>query len=140
MDTVNSDNINEYFDLLERVFQEYGFSDHPEAIYNMDEIGMPLEPRPPKVITKKGQKKVRYQTSGQKQQITVIGCGGATGHHPPIHCICAKYLNHLWMKNEVSGTHFAVSKNEWVDHELFSFFSPNISWIMLYHFVYYCCC
>ena len=37
MDAVNSDNVNEYFDLLERVFQEYGFSD-------MDKTGMPLEP------------------------------------------------------------------------------------------------
>ena len=31
----------------------------------MDESGMPLEPRPPKVVARKGQKKVRYQTSGQ---------------------------------------------------------------------------
>ena len=36
MDAVNSENINEYFDLLERVFQEYGFSDHPKVIHNMD--------------------------------------------------------------------------------------------------------
>ena len=54
---INSENINEYFDLLEDIFQEYGFSDHPEAIYNMDEMGMPLEPRPPKVIAKKGKRK-----------------------------------------------------------------------------------
>jgi len=40
---------------------------HPEAIYNLDETGMPLEPRPPKVVAQKGQKKVRYQASGQKQ-------------------------------------------------------------------------
>jgi len=30
----------------------------PEAIYNMNESGMPLEPQPPKVVPKKGQKKV----------------------------------------------------------------------------------
>ena len=123
MNAVNSENINEYFDLLEDVFQEYGFSDHLEAIYNMDETGMPLEPRPPKVIAKKGQKKVRYQTSGQKQQITVIGCGSATGHVIlPFIIFAAKNFNHLWMKNEVSGSRFAVSDNGWVDHELFSFF------------------
>ena len=101
----------------------FGFSEHPEAIYNMDETGMPLEPRPPKVITKRGQKKVRYQTSGQKQQMTVIGCGSATGHViPPFVVFAAKNLNHLWMKNEVPGTRFAVSDNGWVDHELFSSF------------------
>ena len=123
MDAVNPENINEYFDLLERVFQEYGFSDQPEAIYNMDETGMPLEPRPPKVIRKRGQKKVRYQTSGQKQQITVIGCGSATGHViPPFVVFAPKHLNYLWMKNEVPGTRFAVSDNGWVNNELFSFF------------------
>ena len=95
MDAVNSENINEYFDLLEEVFQEYGFSDHPEAL---DETGMPLEPHPPKVIAKKGQKRVRYQTSGQKQQITVTGYSSATGHViPPFIIFAAKNLNHLWI-------------------------------------------
>ena len=123
MNAVNSENINEYFDLLEEVFEEYGFADHPEAIYNMDDTGIPLEPRPPKVVAKRGQKKVRYQMSGQKQQITVIGCGSATGHViPPLIVFAAKQINYLWTKNEVTGSCFAVSDNGWVDHELFSFF------------------
>ena len=33
------------------------FNDHPERIYNMDKAGMPLDPRPPKVVAPKGQKK-----------------------------------------------------------------------------------
>ena len=57
MDAVNSENINEYFDLLEKVFKEYGFADHPEAIYNMDEMGMSLEPHPPKVSQREGKRK-----------------------------------------------------------------------------------
>ena len=123
MDAVNSENINEYFDLLKKVFEEYGFADHPEAIYNMDETGMPLEPHPPKVIANRGQKKVRYQTSGQKQQITVIGCGSATGHViPPFIIFAVKKLNYLWTKNEVSGSRYGVSDNGWVDHQLFSSF------------------
>jgi len=69
--------------LLKEVFDKYGFADHPEAIYNMDEAGMPLESHPLKIVTKKGKKKARYQTSGEKQQITVIGCGSATGHVIP---------------------------------------------------------
>ncbi|XP_065904027.1 uncharacterized protein [Dysidea avara] len=123
MNAVNSENLNEYFDLLQGVFEKNGFADHPEAIYNMDETGMPLEPRPPKVVAQKGQKKVRYQTSGQKQQITVIGCGSAVEQViPPFNIFAAKQLNYLWMKNEVPGSRFAVSDNGWVDHELFSFF------------------
>ena len=77
MDAVNTDNINDYFDLLQDVLEKKGFADHPEAIYNMDETGMSLEPCSPKVVAQKGQKKVRYQTSGQKQQIAVIGSGNA---------------------------------------------------------------
>jgi len=66
METVSTDNINDYFDLLQDVFEKKGFADHHEAIYNMDETGMPLEPRPPKVVAQKGQRKVRYRIWGQK--------------------------------------------------------------------------
>jgi len=68
----------------------------------MDEAGMPLEPRPPKVIAAKGLKKVRYQTSGQKQQITVIGCGSATGQAlPPFIIFAAKQINKLLMDKKM---------------------------------------
>ena len=49
----------------------------------MDEIGIPLELHPPKITAKKGQKKVRYQMSGEKQQISVIGCGSVMGYVLP---------------------------------------------------------
>ena len=86
----------------------------------MDETGVPLEPRPPKVIARRGQKKVRYRTSGTKAQITVIGCGSATGQIiPPFIIFAAKQVNPLWTRDEVSGSRFAVSDNGWVDQELF---------------------
>ncbi len=44
---------------------------------------MQLNPKPPKVVAKKGQKKVRYRTSGQKSQITVLASGSATGQVIP---------------------------------------------------------
>jgi len=53
--------MDNYFDMLKIAFDDGDFWNHPEAIYNMDESGMPLEP---KVVARKGQKKVRYQTSG----------------------------------------------------------------------------
>ena len=49
----------------------------------MDEIGIPLELHPPKIIAKKGQKKVRYQMSVEKQQISIIGCGSVMGYVLP---------------------------------------------------------
>jgi len=44
---------------------------------------MPLDYRPPKVITKRGQKKVQIRTSGNNSQVTVIACVSATGHAIP---------------------------------------------------------
>lgn len=122
MDAINEENMQKYFDLLEEVYDEMDFRNHPERIYNMDETGMPLDPRPPKIVAPKGQKKVRYRCSGQKSQITIIGCGSATGHAiPPFIIFAAKQLNHLWMKDEVPGSRFAVSDNGWIDQDLFHF-------------------
>ena len=91
LDATSLENMKAYFDLLREVYNEFDFEDHPEAIYNMDETGVPLEPQSPKVVAKRGRKKVRYHMSGQKAQITVIGCGSATGQIlPPIYYLCSK--------------------------------------------------
>ena len=66
---MNSENMKAYFDLLSDVYDEFDFENNPESIYNMDETGVPLEPRPRKVVAKRGQKKVRCCTSEQKSQI-----------------------------------------------------------------------
>ena len=83
MDAINAENINAYFNLSRSVYDEFRFDDHSERIYNMDDTGVPLEPRPPKVIATKGQGKIQYCISGQKVQITVIGCGSAAGQILP---------------------------------------------------------
>ena len=120
MDAINAENIHAYLDLLRSVYDEFEFDDHPEQIYNMDETGVPLEPHPPKIVVAKGQKRIRCSTSGQKSQITVIGCGSATGQIlPPFIIFTAKQLNILWTNKEVSGSRYAVSDKGWVDQQLF---------------------
>ena len=122
MEAVNVENITAYFDLLKEVYDELNLNDHPECIYNMDETGMPLEPRPPKIVAKKGAKKIRYRTSGQKAQITVIGCGNAVGQaQPPFTIYAAKQLNELWTRDSIAGSRYAVSDKGWIDQELFFF-------------------
>jgi hypothetical protein len=65
----------------------------------MDESGMPLDHRPPRIVAKKGQRKVRYRTSGNKKQITVVGCTSAVGQAiPPMVIFEAKNLNPEWVK------------------------------------------
>jgi len=68
MDAINEENLNNYFDQLKEVFDKGDFWNYPEAIYNMDETGVPLKPRPPKIIARREQKKARYQL---EPQITV---------------------------------------------------------------------
>ena len=73
---------------------DHGVIDYPAQIY---EIGMPLDHRPPKILTKRGQKKVRCCTSGNNSQITVISCVSAAGQAiPPFVIFDAKSLNTEW--------------------------------------------
>ena len=110
MNAMNEENLTIYFDLLNTVLTDNDLKVHPEQIYNMDETGLPLNPRPPKVVAIRGQKKVRYQSSGLKSQITVLGCSSGTGQViPPFVIFDAKNLNQLWTRGEVSGSRYGLS-------------------------------
>ena len=57
----------------------------------MDETGIPLKPRPPKVITR-----TNFDI-GPKEQITVVGCGSVTGKILlPFIIFSAKQINPQW--------------------------------------------
>ncbi len=120
MDSVNREAIDGYFSLLKEIFDEFGLRTSPGQVYNMDETGMPLDPKPPKVVTRRGQKKVRYRTSGKKGQITVLGCINAIGNTiPPMVIFDAHNLNRSWTTGEVPGTIYGLSEKGWIDRELF---------------------
>ena len=82
---------------------------------------MPLEHKLPKTISLKGTKKVRQITSGNKTQITILGCASATGQAiPPMVIFSGKSFNHELCKGEVPGTLYGMSDSGWMDQELFS--------------------
>ena len=56
MDSVNNETMNNYFTMLKYTLTKNGLLDNPSQIYNVDEMGMPLDHRPPKIVTVKGQK------------------------------------------------------------------------------------
>jgi len=93
-----------YFNQLKGSFSEGDFRNHPEAIdiqlrWNWCTPGA----MPTKICSSKGTKMVYYQTSSQKEQITVVGCVSGTGQYlPPFIIFAAKKLNHLWCRNEVT--------------------------------------
>ena len=110
-----------YFKLLKSVLEEHGLIDKPSQIYNCDESGIPLEHKMPKTVVKRGAKKIRQRSSGNKTQITVFGCGSATGQAiPPMVIISGKTFNHVLSEGEVPGTSYGMSDSGWMDQDLFS--------------------
>ena len=98
-------------------------------IYNVDETGLCLDGHAPWVVALRGQKKVRYRTSGNKSQVKIIACVSASGQcMPPFVIFDAKRLNLEWRNGEVVGTSYGLSTNGWVDSKLFK------GWL-LQHFV-----
>ena len=75
--------IDRYFEELESAFEENGLVDKPCLIFNMDETGMPLDPKPLKIVTWKGHKNPSQVSSGLKSQVTVVGCVSAGGQCLP---------------------------------------------------------
>ena len=105
---------------MEGVLIKYGLKNKPSQIYNCDESGMPLQHKVPKVLSVKGAKKVRQVSSGNKTQITILGCASATGQVvPPMVVFTEKHFNSLLSNGEVPGTLYGMSPNGWMDEELF---------------------
>ena len=95
----------------------HNLSNTPGQIYNMDESGMPLDPRCPNVIAKRGQK---------KDQITIVACVNAIGQAlPPMVIFEGKYLNHQRTEGEVPGTFYGMSDKGWTDQKLFQLWLKN---------------
>ena len=53
---LTTDNLKEYYDLLKTTPKTHDLMNLPSRIYNMDESGMPLDHKPPKVVAPKGMK------------------------------------------------------------------------------------
>ena len=131
MDAINKDTMKQYFNLLENTLKEHNLLDSPSQLYNVDETGMPLDPKAPNIVTKRGVKKVRYRSSGKKGQVTIVACGNAAGQViPPLVIFDTKNFNHAWTVNEVSGTKYGLSEKGWITTELFQ------SWLTEYFLEY----
>jgi len=96
MDAISQESFSRYFDLLKSTLKKHQLEDCPDQIYNMDETGMPLDPRSPNTIAKSGQKG-KLQAVRQKGANKVIGCGNAIDQSiPPIVIFEGNYLNYEW--------------------------------------------
>ena len=118
--------LGRYFDLLEKTISEAGLTDRPCQIFNLDESGFPLSPKPPKVITKKGEKHPSCITGQDKSQITVLCCCSAGGYAiPPLVIFDRKTLKPELTEGEVPGTMYGLSSSGWMDAEIFEAWFAN---------------
>ena len=60
MDAVNEETLKQYYDLLEDTLTENNLMSLPSCIYNVNEMGIPLDPKAPKVVAPVGMMKIRY--------------------------------------------------------------------------------
>ena len=117
---VDPDSLGRYFDLLERTLKDNGLEEKPCQVFNMDETGMPLNPHPPKCVFSRGEKNPVSVCSGEKTQITVVGCVSAAGYCiPPMVIWDRKQLSLELTTGEVPGTFYGLSMKGWMDQELF---------------------
>jgi len=65
MDAVNEETISDYFALLQAVMKKHGITNWTGQIYNVDESGVPLDPKAPNMVTKTGAKKVQQAERGK---------------------------------------------------------------------------
>ena len=112
--------IHNYFDELESTLDANDLRDKPCQIFNMDETGLPLDPKPLKIVSWKGHKNPSQVSSGLKSQITVVGCVSAGGQClPPMVIWNRKTLPPELANQEVPGSVYGLSPKGWIDQELF---------------------
>ena len=117
--------VSRYFDLLERTLKENDLIGKPGQVFNMDESGMPLDPKTPKVVAEQGSTTV-VVGSGNKSQVTIVGCCSAAGFcMPPMVIWDRKTLAPQLTIGEVPGTIYGLSGSGWMDMELFDMWFQN---------------
>lgn len=115
--------LEKYFEVLECTLKDNDLVDRPAQIFNMDETGVPLDPKAPFIVAHRGQKHPSYITSGSKAQITVLACCNAA--LPSYVIFDKKTLKAELSIGEVPNTLYGLSENGWIDSELFHLWFEN---------------
>lgn len=114
--------VSHYFDLLEQTLDDNELRGKPGQIFNINESGMPLDPKSPKVVCGRGSKAVAVG-SGNKSQVTIVACISAAGLcMPPMVIWDSKTLatELCTVKSLVPFT-----GNGWMEMELFDVWFTN---------------
>nr|CAI5822981.1 unnamed protein product [Callosobruchus analis] len=111
----NEQNVNHFFDLLEKLVDKEGFK--ALTVYNVDEIGFStVQKRNQKIIARRGKHQVGGISSGERGvNTTVICCANAAGQCIPPMIIYKKSLK----TGAPPGAIVTTSDTEYINSELF---------------------
>ena len=79
----DQESIDRYYYLLEETLQQNDILDKPTQLFNCDETGLSISPKPLKVVSEIGAKHPSHLTANEKTQITVSACTSAAGYALP---------------------------------------------------------
>ena len=118
-DNVTQETIDAYFKELGTVLQDLNLKNCPDRIWNMDETGVSLDHKTPKVLGL-AKEKSHFVSAGRSPTTTMISCVNASGHTLPPYLICkGKIVTPDMRRGADPGTVFASSANGWSNSIIF---------------------
>lgn len=125
---MNRENVNQFFQLLDKILSDNQLHDKPANIFNTDETGLQLNNKPCHVLAAKGSKNVSSITSGEKgETISVIACCNAEGVFlPPFAIFKGKNKKDDYLDGMPAGSAIAMSqKSAYVNANIFKDWLEN---------------
>ena len=111
--------LSHFYDVVEFVVRVDGADRMPSTIFNCDEVGIGLDFKPAKVVCSR--KTCLWSlNSGDKTNITVMGCGSASGDMiPPLVIYKGKRVNKILRDGAPEGWMVGFSPSDWINAVLF---------------------
>ena len=109
--------VAKYFYALHDVSKKTGVLVKPTSIWNMDECGLQMDFRSPKIVAARGAKHLQARTSGKRETITLIAAVNAGGGTVPPHLIpkgkTVRSLQSFNTADAPDGTNWSFSETGW---------------------------
>ena len=105
--------------------KKYNLHDKPHSIFNIDEKGLSLEHKPPKIVAGKHYK-AQAVTAGRSKTVTLIGCVSDVGQQIPPFFIFpgARMISEL-MEDASPGAFGTVTQSGWSNTVVFEDYMKN---------------
>ena len=121
----NEPKVNMFLDIPEKaVFMDQSGAKRipPENIYNVDETGLSICHKPPKIVAKRGKKSVGGLVSAERgKNTTIVCCFSATGQYvPPFIIFPRARMKPCLLDDAPPGTVGRASKSGWINEDLFT--------------------